>query len=305
MIRGSIAALVTPMDPSGMLDLHGLDRLVDWHLREGTHAVVAVGTTGESATLDTKEHLMVIERVVDRIAGRIPVIAGTGSNCTREAVDLTADAKRAGADACLLVTPYYIKPTQEGLIQHFLKIADSVDIPQILYNVPSRTGCDIQPESVAALSNHSNIVGLKDATGDLLRGEKLLALVDQNFGIYSGDDLTALKLLKLGAAGNISVTANLVPNVMARLCEAALNGNLQLASALDATLTDLHRALFCESNPVPCKWALHEMGLIQDGIRLPLIQLSDHLKLSVMRALQLAKQNAPLLPTQFISMRQV
>lgn len=305
MIRGSIAALVTPMDSTGALDLVGLDRLVDFHLGEGTHALVAVGTTGESATLDTKEHLAVIERVVDRVAGRIPVIAGTGSNSTREAVELTSAAKSAGADACLLVTPYYVKPTQEGMIQHFLQVAESVEIPQILYNVPTRTGCDLKPESVATLSNHANIVGLKDATGDLLRGERLISLVNQNFGIYSGDDLTALKLLKLGAAGNISVTANLVPKVMARLCEAALCGNLQLATALDATLTDLHRVLFCESNPVPCKWALHEMGLIQNGIRLPLIQLSDHLRLSVMSALQLANQHAQLLPERLNSMMQV
>lgn len=290
MIRGSIAALVTPMHASGALDLTALDRLVDLHLREGTHGLVAVGTTGESATLDHDEHLAVIRRVVARVAGRIPVIAGTGSNCTREAIELTQAAKQAGADACLLVTPYYVRPTQQGLVRHFQLIADSVDIPQILYNVPARTGCDLETASVAALCGHPNIVGIKDATGDLARAAQLLALAGRDFAVYSGDDPTALELLRLGGAGNISVVANLLPGAMARLCSAALAGDMDLARELDAAMQGLYCALFRESNPIPCKWALHERGLMDKGIRLPLLPLSNAERQPLMRALAQAEQ---------------
>jgi 4-hydroxy-tetrahydrodipicolinate synthase len=274
MIAGSMVALVTPMDAQGRLDWDALSKLVDFHLQEGTNAIVAVGTTGESATLDVNEHIEVIRRVVDQVAGRIPVIAGTGANSTREAVELTTNAKTAGADACLLVTPYYNKPTQEGLYQHFRHIAEAVAIPQILYNVPGRTVCDMLPETVERLSKISNIVGIKEATGDLQRGQEVLDRVDSDFLVYSGDDATAVELMLLGGKGNISVTANVAPRAMSELCAAAMAGDAVTARAIHDRLMPLHKTLFIESNPIPVKWALQEMGLMAEGIRLPLTWLS-------------------------------
>ncbi|BCR23852.1 4-hydroxy-tetrahydrodipicolinate synthase [Aquipseudomonas alcaligenes] len=274
MISGSMVALVTPMDAQGGLDWDALSKLVDFHLQEGTNAIVAVGTTGESATLDVHEHVEVIRRVVDQVAGRIPVIAGTGANSTREAVELTQNAKSVGADACLLVTPYYNKPTQEGLYQHFRHIAENVAIPQILYNVPGRTACDMLPETVERLSKVANIIGIKEATGDLQRAQDILSRVSSDFLVYSGDDATAVELMLMGGKGNISVTANVAPRAMAELCAAAMRGDAATARAINERLMPLHKNLFIESNPIPVKWALHEMGLMQDGIRLPLTWLS-------------------------------
>lgn len=274
MITGSMVALVTPMDAQGHLDWSSLTKLVDFHLTEGTNAIVAVGTTGESATLDVEEHTEVIRRVVKQVAGRIPVIAGTGGNSTREAVDLTQAAKDAGADACLLVTPYYNKPTQEGLYQHFRHIAESVAIPQILYNVPGRTACDMLAETVERLSTVPNIVGIKEATGDLQRARDILDRVSSDFMLYSGDDATAVELMLMGGKGNISVTANVAPRDMSELCAAALRGDADTARALNEKLMPLHKNLFIESNPIPVKWALHEMGMMPEGIRLPLTWLS-------------------------------
>ncbi|AMR67824.1 MULTISPECIES: 4-hydroxy-tetrahydrodipicolinate synthase [Pseudomonadaceae] len=274
MISGSMVALVTPMDAQGGLDWDALSKLVDFHLQEGTNAIVAVGTTGESATLDVHEHVEVIRRVVDQVAGRIPVIAGTGANSTREAVELTQNAKSVGADACLLVTPYYNKPTQEGLYQHFRHIAENVAIPQILYNVPGRTACDMLPETVERLSKVANIIGIKEATGDLQRAQDILNRVSSDFLVYSGDDATAVELMLMGGKGNISVTANVAPRAMAELCAAAMRGDAATARAINERLMPLHKNLFIESNPIPVKWALHEMGLMQDGIRLPLTWLS-------------------------------
>ncbi|SIS24209.1 dihydrodipicolinate synthase [Aquipseudomonas alcaligenes] len=274
MISGSMVALVTPMDAQGGLDWDALSKLVDFHLQEGTNAIVAVGTTGESATLDVHEHVEVIRRVVDQVAGRIPVIAGTGANSTREAVELTQNAKSVGADACLLVTPYYNKPTQEGLYQHFRHIAEAVAIPQILYNVPGRTACDMLPETVERLAKVANIIGIKEATGDLQRAQDILNRVSSDFLVYSGDDATAVELMLMGGKGNISVTANVAPRAMAELCAAAMRGDAATARAINERLMPLHKNLFIESNPIPVKWALHEMGLMQDGIRLPLTWLS-------------------------------
>ena len=275
MIAGSMVALVTPMDAQGGLDWDSLSKLVDFHLQEGTNAIVAVGTTGESATLEVSEHIEVIRRVVDQVNGRIPVIAGTGANSTREAVELTENAKSAGADACLLVTPYYNKPTQEGLYLHFRHIAEAVAIPQILYNVPGRTACDMLPETIERLSTVPNIIGVKEATGDLKRGREVLDRVSKDFLVYSGDDATAVELMLMGGKGNISVTANVAPRAMSELCAAAIAGDAEKARAINALLMPLHQTLFLEANPIPVKWALHEMGLMQDGIRLPLTWLSQ------------------------------
>jgi 4-hydroxy-tetrahydrodipicolinate synthase len=274
MISGSMVALVTPMDAQGRLDWDSLSKLVDFHLQEGTHAIVAVGTTGESATLDVNEHIEVIRRVVDQVAKRIPVIAGTGANSTREAVELTTNAKNAGADACLLVTPYYNKPTQEGLYQHFKHVAEAVAIPQILYNVPGRTACDMLADTVIRLSSVPNIIGIKEATGDIDRAKAIIAGVSSDFLVLSGDDPTAVELILAGGKGNISVTANVAPRAIADLCTAALNGDAALARAINDKLMPLHKNLFLEANPIPVKWALHEMGLMPEGIRLPLTWLS-------------------------------
>ena len=274
MIAGSMVALVTPMDSQGAVDWDSLGKLVDFHLQQGTNAIVAVGTTGESATLDVPEHIEVVRRVVQQVAGRMPVIAGTGGNSTRESVELTQAAKDVGADACLLVTPYYNKPTQEGLYLHFRHIAEAVAIPQILYNVPGRTVCDMLPETVERLARIDNIIGIKEATGDLQRAREVLDRVPADFLVYSGDDATAVELMLMGGKGNISVTANVAPRAMADLCSAAMSGQAEAARAINDRLMPLHKALFIESNPIPVKWALHEMGLIPDGIRLPLTWLS-------------------------------
>jgi 4-hydroxy-tetrahydrodipicolinate synthase len=274
MIAGSIVALVTPMHASGAIDWSALERLVELHVRHGTAAIVSVGTTGESSTLDVAEHCEVVTRTVALAAGRIPVIAGTGANSTREAIELTREAKQAGAAACLLVTPYYNKPTQEGLYRHYRAVAEAVDIPQILYNVPSRTACDLQNDTVLRLAEVPRVIGLKDATGNLERGRELLARAPRGFALYSGDDATATELMLAGARGTISVSANVAPDRFAALSAAAIAGDAARARALDAELAELNRALFLESNPIPVKWALAEMGLIGPGIRLPLTPLS-------------------------------
>ena len=286
MISGSLVALVTPMDSRGGLDWQALEHLIDFHLNKGTDGIVAVGTTGESATLDMNEHKEAIRRVVDQVAGRIPVIAGTGANSTREAVELTEAARSVGADACLLVTPYYNKPTQEGLYQHYRYIAEAVAIPQILYNVPGRTACDLLPETVERLAGISNIVGIKEATGDLQRARELIERVADRMAVYSGDDPTAVELLLMGGKCNISVTANVAPQAMHDLCSAALRGDADLARRINESLMPLHKALFIESNPIPVKWALQEMGLIGDGMRLPLTPLSARCHETVRQALQ-------------------
>lgn len=275
MLQGSMVALVTPMTADGGLDEAALRGLVDWHVAEGTDGIVAVGTTGESATLDEEEHCDLIRRVVELAAGRIPVVAGTGANSTTEAIMLTRCAKAAGADACLLVTPYYNKPTQQGLYLHHKAVAEAVDIPQILYNVPGRTGCDMLPETVGLLAAVPNIVGIKEATGDLARVPRIRELAGRDFAIYSGDDATARELILLGGQGVISVTANVAPGPMHRMAVAALAGRRVEAEAIDATIAILHKALFAESNPIPVKWALAEMGRIGTGIRLPLTWLSE------------------------------
>lgn len=274
MITGSLVALVTPMQMNGNIDWPALKSLVEWHIAQGTHGIVAVGTTGESATLDLDEHCAVIKCVVETVNKRIPVIAGTGANSTREAIELTKLAQAAGADACLLVTPYYNKPTQEGLYQHHKAIAEAVNIPQILYNVPGRTGVDMSNATVARLADLPNIVGIKDATGNLVRGQELIALVKNKIAVYSGDDATAYQLILMGAKGNISVTANVAPKAMSLLCEAALANDAATAQCLNAPLESLHKDLFVESNPIPVKWALCEMGRIAQGIRLPLTPLA-------------------------------
>ncbi len=288
MIRGSIVALVTPMTPDGAIDEQALARLVDWHVEQGTDAIVSVGTTGESATLDEKEHCHVIRRTVELADGRIPVIAGTGANSTSEAIALTRCAKEAGADACLLVTPYYNKPTQEGLYQHHKAVAEAVDIPQILYNVPGRTSVDMLAETVARLAEVPNIVGIKEATGDLSRITRIRELTGTDFAIYSGDDATAREAILAGADGDISVTANVVPAAMHAMCAAALAGDAARAAELDAGVSALHRVLFVESNPIPVKWALWWMGMIDKGIRLPLTWLSSEHEAAVAEALQRA-----------------
>ena len=275
MFHGSMVALVTPMRADGAVDNEALERLVDFHVENGTDAIVAVGTTGESATLDEKEHCDVIRRVVNHAAGRIPVIAGTGANSTREAIDLTRCAQQAGADACLLVTPYYNKPTQEGLYLHFRAVAEAVAIPQILYNVPGRTAVDMLPETVFRLAGISNIVGIKEATGDLSRGQEILDGCGDKLDLYSGDDATAMDLILAGAKGDISVTANVAPKAMHEMCAAALKGDRAEAERINKGLLGLHQDLFLEANPIPVKWALQEMGLIPEGIRLPLTPLAE------------------------------
>ncbi|MFT6915630.1 MAG: 4-hydroxy-tetrahydrodipicolinate synthase [Motiliproteus sp.] len=289
MITGSLVALVTPMSPSGALDWDGLDKLIDFHIDSGTDAIVAVGTTGESATLDCQEHCLVIKHVVKRVAGRITVIAGTGANSTKEAIELTQAAKDAGVDACLLVTPYYNKPTQEGMYQHFKAIAEAVAVPQILYNVPGRTGCDMLPETVLRLTEIANIIGIKEATGDLERAKRLIKKVPEGFAVYSGDDAIALEMILLGGQGNISVTANVAPRQMAQVCALGLAGKVEEARALNRLIDHLHRDLFVESNPIPVKWALHVMGLIDCGIRLPLTPLSASYRSRIHESLKAAE----------------
>jgi 4-hydroxy-tetrahydrodipicolinate synthase len=274
MFHGSMVALVTPMAEDGALDLPALRSLVDWHVQNGTDAIVAVGTTGESPTLDMDEHCEVIRVAVEQARGRVPVIAGTGANSTTEAIELTRCAEQHGADACLLVTPYYNKPTQEGLYRHHRAVAEAVPVPQILYNVPGRTGVDMLPETVERLSHIPNIVGIKEATGNLERAREIMRRCADRMDLYSGDDATALDCILLGAKGDISVTANVAPRLMHEMCKAAREGREKEARAMNERLMGLHRSLFVEANPIPVKWALREMGLIKGGIRLPLTPLS-------------------------------
>lgn len=273
MFSGSMVALVTPMHKDGSVDQESLARLVEFHVENGTDAIVAVGTTGESATLNEQEHCQTIKQIVELANNRVPVIAGTGANSTSEAIELTKCAMDAGADACLLVTPYYNKPTQEGLYQHFKTIAENVAIPQILYNVPGRTAVDMLPETVARLADIANIVGIKEATGDLQRGKQIMDECGDKLDVYSGDDATAMELILMGAKGDISVTANVAPKLMHEMCAAALAGDRETASRINERLIPLHQKLFVESNPIPVKWALYDMGLIPEGIRLPLTVL--------------------------------
>ncbi|HEY5603180.1 MAG TPA: 4-hydroxy-tetrahydrodipicolinate synthase [Gammaproteobacteria bacterium] len=288
MFHGSMVALVTPMLEDGSLDFDSLDRLVEFHVDNKTDAIIAVGTTGESATLDEEEHCATIKRTVQAAAGRIPVIAGTGSNSTKEAINLTRCAMKAGADACLLVTPYYNKPTQEGLYLHYRAIAEAVGIPQILYNVPGRTAVDMLPETVARLAELPNIIGIKEATGNLERAKRILELCGGRIDVYSGDDATAMDLILLGAKGDISVTANVAPRAMHDMCEAALQGDKTRAQRINEPLMSLHKNLFLEANPIPVKWALYEMGLIKSGIRLPMTVLSEQHHDAVRQALKQA-----------------
>ncbi|MCV6627016.1 MAG: 4-hydroxy-tetrahydrodipicolinate synthase [Cellvibrionaceae bacterium] len=285
MIQGSMVALVTPMDANGALDWDNLYKLVDWHLEQGTDAIVAMGTTGESATLSVDEHMAVVKAVIERVNGRIPVIAGTGANATAEAVELTQAAKQLGADACLLVTPYYNKPTQEGLYQHFAHVAAAVDVPQILYNVPGRTGVDMSAETALRLAALDNIIGIKEATGDVDRARAIIAAAPEGFAIYSGDDETAVELILAGGHGDISVTANVAPAALSKACALAIQGQADEARALQDKLMPLHAAMFVESNPIPVKWAVAEMGLIQHGLRLPMTHLDQRYHAQVREAL--------------------
>ena len=294
---GSMVAVVTPMAPGvapdNPIDGAALSDLIEFHADNGTDAIVAVGTTGESATLSTNEHCEVIKRIIELGAGRIPAIAGTGANSTSEAIHLTESARDSGADACLLVTPYYNKPTQEGLYQHFKMIAEEVSIPQILYNVPARTACDMQPETIARLADVHNIIGVKEATGEVERVEQLRRLCGDEFLLLSGDDATALDFMLCGGDGVISVTANVAPRAMHRMCSAALAGDREQAERINKTLMALHTDLFVESSPIPTKWAMDRMGLIQAGIRLPLTWLSEPNHASIIAAMESAGVTLP------------
>jgi 4-hydroxy-tetrahydrodipicolinate synthase len=288
MLQGSLVAIVTPMQEDGALDIDALRSLIDFHIEAGTDGIVIVGTTGESPTVNFDEHCRLIETTVNHVRGRVPVIAGTGANATSEAIELTASAKTLGADACLLVTPYYNKPPQEGLYQHYKAIAEAVDIPQILYNVPGRTACDINNETVLRLAEIPNIVGIKDATGNMERGSDLIARAPDDFAVYSGDDASGMSLMLMGGRGVISVTANVAPKLMHEMCVAAMAGDAMTARDINRKLLALHQKLFVEANPIPVKWVLQQMGLIRSGIRLPLVALpSTHYD-----ALRLAMHNA-------------
>src|ERR687896_1856686 len=275
MITGSLVAIVTPMHEDGRLDVAAFKKLIDWHVAEGTDGIVVVGTTGESPTVDFDEHKELIRVAVEHSRGRIPVIAGTGGNSTAEVIELTDAAKKNGATACLSVVPYYNKPTQEGLYRHFRKIAESVDLPMILYNVPGRTVADLQTDTVLRLAQVPGIIGIKEATANLERGTDLIKRAPRNFAIYSGDDATALALMLLGGHGVISVTANVAPKLMHQMCAAALVGDVKRAREINQRLLALHQRLFVEANPIPVKWALAEMGKIEPGLRLPLAPLSE------------------------------
>lgn len=285
-IQGSIVAIVTPMLKDGGVDWKGLEKLVEWHIEQGTNSIVAVGTTGEASTLSMEEDTQVIKEIIRVANKRIPIIAGTGANSTREAIELTKAAKDLGADAALLVTPYYNKPTQEGLYQHYKAIAEAVELPLILYNVPGRTGVDLSNDTAVRLAEISNIVGIKDATGDVPRGKALIEALNGKMAVYSGDDETAWELMLLGADGNISVTANIAPKAMSEVCAVAIAKDEQQAKTLNNKIANLHNILFCESNPIPVKWALHEMGLIDTGIRLPLTPLAEQYREPLRNALK-------------------
>lgn len=291
MFNGSLVAIVTPMHEDGALDIECLRSLIDFHLERGTDGIVVVGTTGESPVVNFEEHYLLMEVAVKHVAGRVPVIVGTGANSTKEAIDLSIYAKDIGADASLSVVPYYNKPTQEGLYRHFRMLAETVDIPQILYNVPSRTITDIDNDTVLRLTEIPNIIGIKDATGDMGRAADLLRRVSQNFIIYSGDDSSSLALLLLGGHGVISVTANVAPKLMHEMCVAAFAGDLITARAINYKLLGLHRDLFIEANPIPVKWALMQMRLIKSGLRLPLTQLSPQYHQVILDAMRQAEIN--------------
>jgi 4-hydroxy-tetrahydrodipicolinate synthase len=292
MLTGSMVAIVTPMQkgvlPDIGLDFQALEKLLEFHIEQGTDAIVSVGTTGESATLTEKEHCEVIAKTVEIVNGRIPVIAGTGANSTIEAISLTQCAKKVGADACLLVTPYYNKPTQEGLYQHYKAVAETVDIPQILYNVPGRTACDMLPETVIRLSKIENIIGIKEATADLSRVEVIRDGVNDDFVLLSGDDETTKDFILRGGHGTISVTANVAPKAMHEMCALAAKGDNEGATKIDETLIGLHKKLFIESNPIPVKWAVHKMGFVQAGIRLPMTWMSESAEAELLDAMKLA-----------------
>lgn len=279
-------ALVTPMKADGAVDFEALEALIEWHIAEGTHGLVPMGTTGESPTLDTPEHLVVIRRTIEVAAGRVPVIAGTGSNSTQEAIHQTQEAERLGADACLLVTPYYNRPTQEGMYRHYRAIADVTQVPLVLYNVPPRTASDLKPETVARLAEIDGIVGIKEACGNPERVAEIRALVPDDFLVLSGEDAQTLRMLELGAVGTISVTANVLPRMMSEFCSAFLDGDVERARELDAKLQPIHRFLFVEPSPTATKWALYEMGRIDRGIRLPLIELSEQHRPELVRLLK-------------------
>jgi 4-hydroxy-tetrahydrodipicolinate synthase len=286
MIQGSIVAIVTPMHSDGSLDLPRLRKLIDWHIAEGTDGIVIVGTTGESPTVSVEEHCELIKVAVQHTAGRIPIIAGTGGNSTTEAIELTRYAKEVGADASLQVVPYYNRPTQEGMYQHFRKIAESVDLPVILYNVPGRTVADMSNDTILRLAEVPGVVGVKEATGNIGRDTDLIRLAPASFAVYSGDDPTAMALMLCGGKGNISVTANVAPRAMHELCVAAMAGNIAEAVRINNRLLPLHNKLFVEPNPVPVKWAMAEMGLMAHGIRLPLVPLAENLRDTVRSALR-------------------
>ncbi len=274
-LKGSLVALVTPMEEGGEVDYESLEKLIDWHINQGTNGIVSVGTTGESATLDVDEHIQVIKHTVEHVNSRVPVIAGTGANSTSEALDLTQESKQNGADFALIVTPYYNKPTQKGLISHYTKLANEVDIPQILYNVPSRTACDILPETVEILSTHNNIVGIKEAVDSKERIDDLISISsnNQNFQLFSGDDPSFIKMIQKGGDGVISVAANVVPNKISEICKLVEEKKYDEATFIDNTLSNLYDLLFIESNPIPVKWMLFKMNLIKNSIRLPLEEL--------------------------------
>ncbi|MCS4503490.1 4-hydroxy-tetrahydrodipicolinate synthase [wastewater metagenome] len=288
MFRGSMVALVTPMHDDGSVDEAALERLVEFHIANGTDAIVAVGTTGESATLDYDEHCYVMRRVVEMVQGRTVVIGGTGANSTWEAVKLTRCAMEGGCDAALLVTPYYNKPTQEGLYQHFRTVAEDVPIPQLIYNVPGRTACDILPDTVDRLADISNIVGIKEATGSVERAQELVERCGDRIDVFCGEDAKNLALMLVGAKGAISVTANVAPRQMHEMCAAALRGDREEAERIDARLAALHKALFVETNPIPVKWAVQQLGFIGPGIRLPMTPLSEQHHETVLQAMKLA-----------------
>ena len=288
MIQGSIVALVTPMFDNGEIDKDSLKKLVEFHIEQGTDALVAMGTTGESATLNEHEHMDVVKSVVDFVAGRLPVIAGTGANSTSEAITLTQAAKDAGVDACLLVTPYYNKPTQEGLFQHYKTIAAAVDIPQILYNVPSRTACDMLPETIGRLANINNIVGVKEATGDLSRIQQIRDLCGDEFALYTGDDASSCEFCLQGGQGSITVSGNVAPKLVHEMITLAIKGEREQAEAIDKNLSGLHEQLFIQSNPIPVKWAVAKMGLMPNGIRLPLTWMTTECESAVTSAMQQA-----------------
>ena len=293
MITGSLVAIVTPMYEDGRLDLGSFRKLIDWHVAEGTDGIVVVGTTGESPTVNVEEHKELIRIAVQHSRGRIPIIAGTGGNSTLEAIELTESAKKNGATASLSVVPYYNKPTQEGLYRHFRKIAETVDLPMIVYNVPGRTVADLQNDTVLRLAQVPGIIGIKDATANIERGTDLIKRLPRNFAIYSGDDATALALILLGGHGVISVTANVAPKLMRQMCAAALVGDVKKARELNDRLIPLHQRLFVETSPAPVKWAMAEMGLIENGLRLPLVPLSEKSHQTVREALHAAGISLP------------